>query len=192
MRIHVCRTSAYSSTPNGCNPSRTCPNLSLPRRDYHRLILISLASFKLCSGTRYSRLNPFMILLLPPPSVGLNVRFVTDDPIKPNRNPIKLDGISMGIQAPTSTQYMCVCIKFKVQNGDPQQSVTLSIFSTSPLHCFLQGKKHGTCKWIQLECACKNLKKLAQNCGRNQMLDPTEGRGNDSIHVLTMHIFTAR
>ena len=46
------------------------------------------------------------ILLLPPPSVGPNVRFVTDDPIKPNRNPIKLDGISMEIQAPTSTGYV--------------------------------------------------------------------------------------
>ena len=46
-----------------------------------------------------------VLLSLPPPSVGSNVRFVTDDPIKPNRNPIKFDGISMQIQAPTSTEY---------------------------------------------------------------------------------------
>ena len=47
-----------------------------------------------------------LLLSLPPPSVGPNIQFVTDDPIKPNRNPIKLDGISMEIQAPTSTWYV--------------------------------------------------------------------------------------
>ena len=40
----------------------------------------------------------------------------------------------------------CVCVKFKVRNDDPQQSVTSNIFSTSPLHRFLQGIKHGSCK----------------------------------------------
>ena len=41
----------------------------------------------------FSAYVPCSILLLPPPSVGPNVRFVTDDPIKPNRNATKLDGI---------------------------------------------------------------------------------------------------
>ena len=78
----------------------------------------------------------------------------------------------------------CVCVKFKVQHGDPHQSVTSSIFSTSPLHRFLHGKKHGTCKQIQLECACKNLEKLVQNCSGNRTLGPTEGGGNDSTAKL--------
>ena len=34
---------------------------------------------------------------------------VTGDPIKLNKNPIKLDGILMEIQAPMSTQYRRVC-----------------------------------------------------------------------------------
>ena len=78
----------------------------------------------------------------------------------------------------------CVCVKFKVRHGDPHQSVTSSIFSTSPLHRFLRGKRHGTCKQIQLECACKNLEKSAQNCGGNRTLGPTEGGGNDSIQTI--------
>ena len=48
------------------------------------------------------------VLSLPPPLVGPNVWFVTDDPINLNRNPIKLDGILLKIQAPTSTQYVHV------------------------------------------------------------------------------------